>query len=276
MVNAGAAGPYQTPKAVLMNDDLSNPYRAAVAGLNAELGWGLSPVAQEQYADAMSKLVKADCPDQRMRTILQNYHEDHRLLAILHQQDHPEHNHAWEQIKRYITNFMQKKNLAWSSDQATDYEDLVQIACMEVAKKMDTFRFESRFTTWYTTVAVRSIQRTFRDSLAKKRAIRPDSLEYVDESLLSEDSLFDSQISGTLLREKVSEILGRHPNPLMLKIFLLKFYHDQGTKEIGELIHYHPSRVRALLAEAKTLLQRDPSLRDWLEDRRGRDEPGAV
>ena len=276
MVNAGTAGPHQTPKAMLMDNDLYNQCLATVTELDAELGWGLSEAVREQYARAVVGLVDAERLEQRMWAIVQNYHEDHQRLAILRQPNHPDHNHAWEQVKKHIANIMQKNNLAWSSDQAIDRDDLVQIACTAVADKLHTFRFESRFTTWITPVAVRSGQRTVRDSLAQKRAGRPDSLDLIESSALPTDSHFERHISERLLVEQISAILQTHKHPQAAEIFLLRHYQGLGTKEIGERLYFHPSRVRALLAEAKALLQDDPSLRDWLEDQRDGDDPRTM
>lgn len=277
MVNPRGGDP-ATTRATLMDvdNDQYNRYNAVIAALNHELDWNLSTECWQQYIGALASLVQADAPEQHLRAVVQHYHSDHQRVSMLCDPTHPQHDQAWAQLTKDIARILRTANLAWSSDHAVDREDFTQIACAETAEKLPTFRFKSKFTTWLTTVVVHRVQRSVRDSLAQKRAVRPDSLEHVEDTALPEDNSLEDQVSAQLLLEKISDILQRHHNPLVLKAFLQRFYHDRPTKAIGELLSYHPSRIRALLAEAKQLLQQDPSLRDWLEDQRDRDDPGSV
>lgn len=259
-----------------MDEALYNQCLAVTSELDAELGWGLSVVAKELYCRELVAIVPSAHLKQRMHTIVQNYHNDRKRWYALISPDDPDYNYAWEQLTKDIARILQKSRLVWLSDQAVNQDDLIQIASSEVASCINTFRFESRFTTWLTAVVVRTVQRVVRDSLAQKRAVRPEPIDQLEDSAIPEDNRLHIQVSERLLLEKIAEILSKHSNPLVLQTFLLRFYHDRGTKEIGELLFYHPSRIRALLAEAKILLQQDPSLRDWLKDQQDSDEPGSV
>jgi DNA-directed RNA polymerase specialized sigma24 family protein len=49
-------------------------------------------------------------------------------------------------------------------------------------------------------------------------------------------------------------------------IFRQRYLFERSAEEIGNQFQLHPSRIRALLKQARLILAEDPTLRAWLDD----------
>ena len=157
------------------------------------------------------------------------------------------------------------RGLAWSQDVMLNEHDLVQVAQAELAIAIDSFSYASRFKTWAYRVIIWSVQRKLRDLKARKRGESP---AYIDQSTgmdvpVDESMQPDSIVSARLLAEQVDAILAAQPDKRLETIFRLWAHEERSVREIGALIHLHPSRVRVLLKQARQILQSHPSIQLW-------------
>jgi RNA polymerase sigma factor (sigma-70 family) len=244
-----------------------------VADCNAEYAWGLSEAALQTYAKAAA-LLAPEAPEAQIRTTLLNYHADHATVAALGDALHPDHEHVWGRWMRQVLGVLRSAGMAWSDDPAVEVEDLAQVARAELAAALPGYRYGSRFSSWAYRVVVQSVTRQIRRARAAKRAVYPESLEALDPSAepLAPAAEPEVAASGRLLAERVAVVLSAQPDARLLGIFQQWAMEERGTAEIGALVRLHPSRVRALLAQARQALRADPVIRDWADPVDARDE----
>jgi len=110
------------------------------------------------------------------------------------------------------------------------------------------------------------VRRHIRDSRAKKRAQRPDSLDALpdlDVVACANDEP-EQQALHNILIGQISAVLIQGGDDRLAFIFHLWANDDRPAEEIGKLVHLHPSRVRALLVQARTILQQHPVILSWV------------
>jgi RNA polymerase sigma factor (sigma-70 family) len=233
--------------------------------LNDELGWNLSLDEQQAYTGHIFTYLPEQCSDSKLRTIVVAYHEDHALVQALCDIQHHAHDTAWQAWRAQIAAILQRAGLIWSRDPAVDSDDLIQVAQSELVRSIAQFQYHSRFSTWAYRVVVQSVQRSIRNSQALKRAVRPDSLDQLaegDTPHYSENYL-EAHTAGQMLLERIVALLAAHSDERLAVIFRLAVVDDRSTEEIGQLVQLHPSRVRALLAQARTFLREHSDIRQW-------------
>jgi RNA polymerase sigma factor (sigma-70 family) len=184
----------------------------------------------------------------------------------------------WTSWMAQVLLILRKAGLDWSSDMLFDGEDLAQIARIELVRAIASFHYASRFSTWAHQVIVRSVQRAIRDRQALKRAIRPaslDQLPHVDASIGDAEHP-ESAAAARVLAERIAAVLEEQADQRLARIFHLWAVADLRVEEIGKIVHLHPSRVRALLLQARQILRDAPEIQSWREDIDDRDRAQAA
>lgn len=235
--------------------------------LNRENDWLLLEHQQQQYAAALVNYISDKCSAAKLQLIISNYHEDHARVDALLRSHGKELNDAWAEWMPWVMSVLQQAGLTWSVDKSVSSEDLAQIALTELFRSIGNFRYASRFSTWAYAVVVQSIRRHIRDRHTKKRAGQAESLEELgalDQEIKATEEI-EVDIAGYMLYEKVRAILAKQSDKRLLVIFNLAILGDIPVQDIGRLVRLHPSRVRALLQQARAVLRNHPDLSDWLE-----------
>jgi RNA polymerase sigma factor (sigma-70 family) len=241
-------------------------WEALVAALGAEQGWGLDQADQICYAAALRAYLPAEATAAEVRRVCGYYHQDHQLVAALSDQAHPCHSRAWDMWTQLALQTLYGAGLARSSDHSHDAQDLAQAALVELARALPTFRYQSRLKTWMHTVVVRTARRLHRDSHAKKRPQQCASLDQLlafDQPLPAGD-LPEAATDAQALRELVWSALASAADERLARIFFLHAVEDCATEAIGQIVELHPSRVRALIAQSRAILQRHSGLQAWI------------
>ncbi|MEI7769982.1 MAG: sigma-70 family RNA polymerase sigma factor [Chloroflexales bacterium] len=249
-------------------DALAAGWCVVIAALSAEYGWELSAEGVERYALALRLLLPDTCDETLLRRVCSYYHADHQLVDVLRDSRRHCHSEQWVAWMGQVVEILRKAGLYWSSDSAVDSDDLAQVAQVALVASLQSFAYRSSFATWAHTVAVQSVRRHIRDSLAKKRAQRPESLDSspdLDAPARDEDEPEQQALNHVLIDEICSTLLQCGDTRLAF-VFHLWAVNDRSTEEIGKRIHLHPSRVRALLAQARAILQQHPAIQTWRAD----------
>jgi RNA polymerase sigma factor (sigma-70 family) len=236
-----------------------------IAVLNTEREWNLSSDDIARYMLALRRFLPETCTASELRRICGYYHADHQFVEALRRSSHPLHNDHWIAWIAQASQILRGAGLAWSSDGAVDCEDLGQIAQMALVASLPKFAYRSSFSTWAHQVVVQSVCRHIRDSYAQKRAQRPDSLDAMpefDTPAYDDDQPERQAITNDLL-DQINAIFTNEGEARLARIFYLWAVEDRTTTDIGSLIHLHPSRVRALLSQARTLLQQHSTIQTW-------------
>lgn len=233
-----------------------------------EQDWGLNQEEERRYLTTILRLVSVDSTDSQIMRTFKNYHLDHAQIDELSNHRHPNHNEAWSALQEIIMGALRHSGLSWTRDPAYDVKDLVQMAYLEVSHSLPSFRYASRATTWIYQICVQRIRRFLRDQHAEKRRGSPDSLEDMGEppALISEYEHPDTEAETRAFHELIIEILSRQPDPRLARIFRLWLIEDMRIEDIGKQVDLAPSRIRALLAQARKILQSDPRIRSWYKD----------
>lgn len=241
----------------------TNQCRQLIIEFDRQFAWQLDSVARERYARALVPLL-VDVVPESARLIVQNYHLDHRLVAALRDRRHPAHDDTWRQWSLQVIGILRRAGLDWSRDSAVDLEDIAQIACSDLARALPSYRYQSRFISWAYSVVVRSVQRHVRAVQAKRRAAPVTSLDAqatppADHAL----PYHEVATNARLLAEQIAAVLGNQQDQRLLPIFRLWAIEERTSAEIGALVGLHESRVRALLKQARAILQNDAAIQQW-------------
>jgi RNA polymerase sigma factor (sigma-70 family) len=238
--------------------------------MNLELGWHLSEAEQHTYATNMAKVVGEDCRGEKLKFAVSYYHDDHSLVEALQDEQNPYHVDAWQQVEQRVRQILVARHLDWSSDAQYEFEDLVQIALVELVRSLKGFRYACHFSTWAYKVITDSVRRTMRDSRARKRAIRPDSLDQSEGLRKNAYQIAAPQseqpanlVDVRELRKLAIRLLQQHKDKRLHVVFYLYFVDDRSIEEIGEQICLHPSRTRTLLMQARLLVRDSPDIQEW-------------
>ncbi len=244
--------------------------RALVSELSRRECWGLSDEQILAYADQIVHRIPGSSLSIQLEQLIRYFHVDHELHAALRNEHSPNHLAAWAWVQREVARTAQSKGLGWSRDRSVELSDLVQTVQAEVARALPDYRFESSLRTWLQGVTLRRLRRFHRDGAAAKRAVVPEPLEAASEHSVEWHDLEPEILAGALLAE-ITRVLKDSGDNRFVQIVQLSLVDDRTTREIGERVHLHASRVRVLLKIARTLLQEDAALRDWYEGEVGHD-----
>lgn len=252
----------------------ADPLAAVVSACNAELDWDLDEAELRRAIEAIRACLVPDTPLELIRTVAVNYHADHARVEALRDALNRDHQAAWADWMRQVIGVLRRAGMAWSDDPAIDLEDLAQVARAELARALPGYAYHSRLSSWAYRVVVQSVTRQIRRANAEKRAARPASLEHLAAEALPHAPMADPEVAarGRLLAERVATVLAAQADRRLLGIFQQWAVEDRATAEIGALVQLHPSRVRALLAEARQALRADPVIRAWYDGAERRNE----
>jgi RNA polymerase sigma factor (sigma-70 family) len=243
-------------------------YLSVVQACNDEFGWDLDTDTCQQYALELESLLDEQASIEQIRTAVMHYHTEHRKVAALRDSAQADHVQAWAEWMSQVLVILRRTGLWWSSDHAIDSDDLAQIARTELVRALPSYRYQSRLEIWANRVVVQSVRRHLRDSRRSKRAVRPESLNKLtaDTEPVDCTPIAEQIANGHQLYQHIMEILSKHPDNRLAHFFQLWVIDELSSSEIGSLVHLHPSRVRALLLQVRTILREHPTIRTWRSD----------
>ncbi|HEU4327504.1 MAG TPA: sigma-70 family RNA polymerase sigma factor [Roseiflexaceae bacterium] len=239
-----------------------------IATLDQQLGWNLDEPARLRYQEELVGLLSEPCPEELLRQTVQCYHVDHELVQTLRDANHPSHYAAWEDMRLRVLMTLKSKGFGDYTNGSVDFDDLVQIALVDLSASLVRFRFASRLATWLHVVALNSARRTLRTQRATRRAATTVPLEHpVNEDLAipstaQPESLADYQ----LLLAMIATGLRAQNDERLLPIFQLWALDDQRLADIGNAMRLSKSRVSTLLEEARTVLRGYLRQHHWVDD----------
>ncbi|MFV9503822.1 MAG: sigma-70 family RNA polymerase sigma factor [Oscillochloridaceae bacterium umkhey_bin13] len=249
---------------MLRKEEIGHPWAEFVTELSTTYGWNLCRMTVLRYCAALADLLPPQTTPDQIRIVCRHYHQDHHEYAALQSSGHPDHTAAWQRWLALAVPIVVKACGTYPGQPLLDPEDLAQMALLELARCLDRFRFQSSLTTWAYAVIAQTALRLVRDGHAKKRPQTCTSLDQCPgwEEHLAPVASPEVTTQAWALAGLVHSLLLEHGDARLAQIFLLSAA-DQSTETIGRLVQLHPSRVRALLTQARSILQADPTLRAW-------------
>ncbi|MFV9506848.1 MAG: sigma-70 family RNA polymerase sigma factor [Oscillochloridaceae bacterium umkhey_bin13] len=152
---------------------------------------------------------------------------------------------------------LRHNRLDWAYDTAVDFDDLAQIAMLELSRSLPSYSYKSRFSTWAYQVITRGVQRNLRNMAAKKRTAiigyRIDPLHLIHT--IADSDHPESHIYDQALRTLITETLTRALGVRNAQVFTLWVYGDLSAEMIGRRIGLSTPRVHAILSQARQYLR---------------------
>jgi RNA polymerase sigma-70 factor (ECF subfamily) len=149
------------------------------------------------------------------------------------------------------------------SGNASDAEEILQDAFLQVYRKISQFRSEAKFSTWLYRIATNS-------ALMHRRANKRHQAEPLDDYLpkFSEDGHFDySTIIGLDLADRADDLLERQEiaektlaavarlSDTYRETFVLRDIEGLSTEEVSEILGIDPGVVRTRLHRARLMMR---------------------
>ncbi len=148
-----------------------------------------------------------------------------------------------------------------------DLEDLVQNTFLELLKALPGFRQESTFSTFLTGIGVRVGRRALRPGRVIQRSVGLERATHVRHGA----SAPDERARAAELLRRVHALLAEVAEPKRVA-FLLWAVEGLPPAEVASVMQASLSATRSRIfyaqKELMTKAQRDPSLREWLEEQR--------
>lgn len=240
--------------------------------LNQINDWGLSPKELRSYIEHLARIHPSiqHFTNDHLRTLLCNYHADHRLVRSLSDQNDLQHLEQWEAWSHQVVRLVATRVRANAAiDIATiAIDDLAQEVLFDIWQALPMFRYESRLQTWIFTLVANRIARSFRSAATQKRrpAEGTRSLERIVDSDLvehpaeisTEDVAMASSLELLLYR-----VLAEHPDQRLQRVFHLWIHDDQPLRVISDQMDLSVSRVHTLLNNALTILRSEQRVKSW-------------
>lgn len=168
---------------------------------------------------------------------------------------------AFEELVNKYQPLVAKTCLGFVSSQA-DAEDLTQDVFIEVFESLDSFRSESKISTWLYRIAVNKSlnfirkqkrEKMFRsiESFFTTKGERSETLELIDKGGASADRKIEAFENKQMLKNAINSL----PDNQRIA-FILSKYQDLSYKEIAEVMSVSLSSVESLLFRAKANLQK--------------------
>ncbi len=239
-----------------------------LATLNREQHWQLTQTEQERYLQQLKPFLLDSMSEQRLKSLLVNYHYDHAIVAKF-QTGQGFDQDDWMEWRHTVRTVLAKNGLDWSSQIATSREDLVQIALKGLLEALPSYTYHSRFKTWAYKVFLRSVLQHLRIFQVSKRTGETLSLNpTIDDQagLQVADSRAPDpadQMLANTLQSLIYRVLQQHSDQRLPEIFRLAKEVDLTITEIGQRFQLSPGRISDLLKQARRLLQQHPTIRDW-------------
>jgi RNA polymerase sigma factor (sigma-70 family) len=249
-------------------DDRSSIRRGcadAIDELNRTRSWGLDAAGVLGYLDGLVPHVAPGSSAAALRAKAERYHLDHDLVGALADRSDLRHCAAWEDWSAQAVRIVRSRYPDARHPPAVDAHDLAQDGLVALSRALPRFHYDSRFATWAYAVVTRIAHRRVRDLRAAKRGAAVESVEQCaargDLPAAPED--LEHTVAASLLAAAADAVLRAHVDERLALLFQLWAIDDQRVAHIGAQVRLSPSRVTALLAQVRALLQAHPALATW-------------
>lgn len=241
---------------------------ATVIALSNEEGWSLNSESVANYVNELQYHLDPHADVAQVRRTCKNYHYDHLVVTALLNHGHQLHLQVWQDWSLFVLRTLHLAGLVKMSDPALSAEDLAQESLTALHSSLPHFRYKSRLKTWAHAVAVNTVRRKHRDRCAQKR---PQNITSLDQDpdwalTLSDQASVEQEVHEAMLIEFVRHILRQAGNNRMVILFECVIVYDLSIRQIAQIMQLHPSRVRALLTQLRSMLQHNHALRSWASD----------
>lgn len=144
-----------------------------------------------------------------------------------------------DDIFRICMMYMKQQHLA---------EDAFQEIFLKAFKSMDYYKGECEPKTWVTRIAINTCKDMLRSAWLRK-VILPG--EVIEEVYFTMEEEIINRLQGNKLYEEIQKLPAKYKD-----IFLLYYYQDYSTKEIGQALDIHEDKVKNRLYRGRQRLKK--------------------
>ena len=139
-----------------------------------------------------------------------------------------------------------------------DAEDMMQEVFIKALNSLDTFKEDSKISTWIYRIATNTAIDKLKSSGYKKERTKTTSLDYIQplRSKIKADNS-ESDIEYNYLKQEMNQCIADYINKMQdnyRAIFLLKEYDDFSIEEIAKITDISPYNVKIRLHRARKKL----------------------
>lgn len=252
--------------------------RRLVGELSHAQQWQLGLVELQRYAEQVAACFEQieTVDDELLRRTIDNYHQDHMLVEALRGADPRASAERWTEWSTIVLRILAQRfgGQQLRGDPSAHLSDVQQDALLDLWRGLRTFRYQSRFHTWATTIVVNCAVRRLRSGSAQKRDAKLtqpiDTAASVVDSLPDEQAILPEQAAlSAELSAIVRQVLEAQPDERLRVVFELWVVDRQSMRAIGERLHLSPARIHALFHQAIDLIRQRLYADGWLDPNGG-------
>lgn len=142
-----------------------------------------------------------------------------------------------------------------------DAEDLMQEVFIKVNNSLNTFKGESKISTWIYKIATNCAIDSLKSARYRKEISKTTSLDYIEELKSPNHIKYsdDSDIEYNFLKQEMNQCIADYINKLpdnYRAIFLLREYDNFPVEEIAEIMEISPDNVKIRLHRGRNKLHK--------------------
>lgn len=157
-----------------------------------------------------------------------------------------------------------RKTVAWLCRHGDEWEDIVQLALVQILRSSGTFRGDSTLSYWADRVTVLTAARVFEKRDRRKRLA--DTVWQPGPEVPS----VEKQAELSMMKDRLREHLRALPEKQRIPV-VLHYLHGYQVSEIAEMTSVKVNTVRGRLRKGLKTIRRqmseDPRMTDWIQKR---------
>lgn len=213
--------------------------------------WYLSPAELRAYADFLATY--HNVPPESYEQILTWYHEWHSFVQAIQDPEHPEHETWYAFLYAHCKKVVYSLPEHWSNS-LMDKDDAIQLAVTRVWRKINTYRYQSSFTTWSTALIINVIRKIQRQQFNKSNPQHVTPL-IDDERYTNPHSEPETVLTFHELLDEIVTELHKHPDSRLLTILAMYLDGEPKLRDIGKQLHVGTTRAYTLLKLLRQIIR---------------------
>ena len=172
----------------------------------------------------------------------------------------PERDEALVDLRAFLIRGLRYALASRSDVDETIIEDFVQDALLKILGALDTFRGESRFTTWAQKIAVRvgltELRRRRWQDVSLDKVVDTHGLDFVPDMLIDPSSGPDQQATQRIFLETVQRLIATELTEKQRRALVATQIHGMPLEEVARRMGSNRNALYKLLHDARQRLKK--------------------
>ena len=172
----------------------------------------------------------------------------------------PEQSQALADLRSFLVRGLRYSLSSRSDVDENLIEDFVQDALLKILRALDTFRGESRFTTWAQKIAVRvafsELRRRRWQDISLDGLVESQGLDFVPDMLVDQSAGPDTQATQRIFLETLQRLIATELTEKQRKALIAVRIHGMPLEEVARRMGTNRNALYKLLHDARQRLKR--------------------